>query len=272
MRLATYNVNSVRMRLDIVHNFLKLNKPDIFGMQEIKVETSQFPLQRSAEWDYEMLVNGQKGYHGVAIFSKPKSVSSLLAADFENGQARFSYGEYSTELGPLHFFNCYFPQGESRKHAIKFPYKINFYNGFINHLKKNFKSTDLVFVCGDFNIAPADIDIGIGEVNIKRWLSSGKCSFLPEERELLSELMSFGLYDCYRVVNPTDTTMSWFDFRSRGFEDKPKRGLRIDYGLCTKPLLERLVSAQIDHDTRALPKTSDHCPVIFDFELAFSKK
>jgi exodeoxyribonuclease-3 len=112
------------------------------------------------------------------------------------------------------------------------------------------------------NVAPLDADIGIGEDNAKRWLRTGKCSFLPEERDWLQSIMDWGLIDAYRVVHPDVTDrFSWFDYRSRGFEREPKRGLRIDLILITEPLRARLRDAGIDYDIRGLAKPSDHCPV-----------
>ena len=120
---------------------------------------------------------------------------------------------------------------------------------------------------GDLNISPADIDIGIGEENRKRWLRTGKCSFLPEEREWLANLTSWGLVDTYRSINPeTDDKYTWFDYRSRGFDDQPKRGLRIDQIWVTETLNKKLKEVGIDYETRGMEKPSDHAPIwsLFD--------
>ena len=115
---------------------------------------------------------------------------------------------------------------------------------------------------GDFNISPEDIDIGIGPDNAKRWLRTGKCSFLPEEREWLQRLKAWGLSDSYRHHYPDDASrFSWFDYRSRGFDDDPRRGLRIDYLLTTPALLSHSSDAGIDYPIRGMDKPSDHCPV-----------
>ena len=121
---------------------------------------------------------------------------------------------------------------------------------------------------GDLNISPEDSDVGIGEANAKRWLKSGKCSFLPEEREWLGQLKQWGLYDTFRCKYPqVDDRFSWFDYRSRGFEAEPKRGLRIDLILVTQPLLKSCEDAGIDYDIRGMMKPSDHCPVWATFSL-----
>jgi exodeoxyribonuclease-3 len=121
---------------------------------------------------------------------------------------------------------------------------------------------------GDLNISPQDIDIGIGEQNRKRWLRTGKCSFLPEEREWLKNLTSWGLLDTFRSLYPdVDDRYSWFDYRSRGFDDKPKRGLRIDQIWATPNLNERLVDAGIDYKIRGMEKPSDHAPIWSSFDV-----
>jgi exodeoxyribonuclease III len=120
---------------------------------------------------------------------------------------------------------------------------------------------------GDMNISHQDIDIGIGEENRKRWLRTGKCSFLPEERVWLNDLLNWGLKDTYREHYPeSNEFFSWFDYRSGGFEDNPKRGLRIDLILATESLQARCAGAGIDYDIRAMEKPSDHCPIWATFK------
>ena len=126
--------------------------------------------------------------------------------------------------------NGYFPQGESREHPTKFPMKREYYaslTAYIDQLKGEGRS---LIIMGDMNIAPSDSDVGIGEASMKRWLKQGKCSFLPEEREWYETLMKLELTDTYRLHSPeVEDIYSWFDYRSRGFKDEPKRGLRIDH-------------------------------------------
>ncbi len=173
----------------------------------------------------------------------------------------------------LNVINGYFPQGESRNHEVKFPAKRRFYQDLINYLGDNFSPSDLVVIMGDFNISPQDNDIGIGEKNAKRWLQTGKCSFLPEERTWYQQLLRWGLQDTYRLHNP-DTTdcFSWFSYRGRGFEKAPKRGLRIDHILATEAVAARCVQVGIDYQIRGMEKPSDHCPVWADFHFLNTKK
>jgi exodeoxyribonuclease-3 len=114
---------------------------------------------------------------------------------------------------------------------------------------------------GDINIAATDTDIGIGEDNRKRWLRTGKSSFQPVEREWLQRLFGYGLYDSYRELYPDAKDYSWFDYRSRGFEREPRRGLRIDQILFTQTLMQQCQAAGIDYQIRGMEKPSDHCPI-----------
>jgi exodeoxyribonuclease-3 len=178
-------------------------------------------------------------------------------------------GDFTTAQGhSLRVINGYFPQGENREHPVKFPAKQRFYADLMHYLQNECTPQQHLVVMGDFNISPQDIDIGIGEANRLRWLKTGKTSFLPEEREWWQRLLDWGLFDTYRHIHPEDNArFSWFDYRSKGFEDTPKRGLRIDTILATAQT-NRLVSASdIAYDIRAMDKPSDHAPVWTDFDL-----
>jgi exodeoxyribonuclease-3 len=192
-----------------------------------------------------------------------------LPLDGQDAQRRAITGRFALPgNGELIVLNGYFPQGESRDHPVKFPGKRKFFADLTAYLNGSFTPEQNIVVMGDMNVAPVDRDIGIGADNAKRWLRTGKCSFLPEEREWLQALADFGLADAFRVRYPdVDDRFSWFDYRSRGFEREPKRGLRIDLILVSRPLAERLVDAGIDYEIRAMQKPSDHCPVWASFDL-----
>ena len=118
---------------------------------------------------------------------------------------------------------------------------------------------------GDFNVAPSEKDVGIGENNVKRWLRDGKCAFLPEEIKMWSSIQDLGFIDSWRKQNPDENSIySWFDYRSRMFDDSPKRGLRIDHIMVSEELSKFIKFTGIDYGTRALEKPSDHCPVWVD--------
>lgn len=270
MKLVSFNINGIRARLHQLAELIDSHQPDVIGLQEIKVQDSEFPLQAVEELGYHASFFGQKGHYGVALITRQplKSVRYGFPTDAEDAQRRMIIGEVEKPDGSsLWVLNGYFPQGENRKHEIKFPAKEKFYADLQQYLEQHHTPQQALAVMGDFNISPEDIDIGIGDNNRKRWLRDGKTSFLPEEREWFERLQGWGLHDTYRLING-DTTdyFSWFDYRSRGFDDTPKRGLRIDGILVTDPLRACLQAAHIDYDIRAMERPSDHCPVWASFD------
>ena len=270
MKIVSFNVNGLRARPHQLEKLRDTLDPDIIGLQEIKVQDPDFPLQMVQEIGYHAEYFGQKGHYGVALLSKkaPLSVSRGYATDEEDAQRRLITATYESDDGnQVTVINGYFPQGESRTHETKFPNKRRFYEDLMVHLQ-GFSPENNLVVMGDVNIARLDRDIGIGADNAKRWLRTGKCSFLPEEREWMERLMEWGLLDTFRDIHPdADDRFSWFDYRSRGFDREPRRGLRIDLILATKALQKRLRDAGIDYDIRAMQKPSDHCPIWAEFEL-----
>jgi exodeoxyribonuclease III len=271
LTLCSFNINGIRARPHQLGALRRSLDPDILGIQECKVADAEFPLESVEGLGYRARFHGQKGHYGVALLSKqePLEVLKGLPDDGEDSQRRLITGRFGLPGGAeLTVINGYFPQGESRDHPIKFPGKARFYADLARYLKGHFSPDQNLVVMGDMNVAPLDLDIGIGADNAKRWLREGKCSFLPEEREWLKALTDWGLFDAYRVVHPVaDDRFSWFDYRSKGFEREPRRGLRIDLLLVSAPLRGRLVDAGIDYDIRAMERPSDHCPVWARFDL-----
>ncbi|WP_352258022.1 exodeoxyribonuclease III [Psychrobacter sp. TB55-MNA-CIBAN-0194] len=269
-RFVSFNINGIRARQHQLEAMRDVIDPDVVGLQETKVHDEQFPLENIESLGYHVEYFGQKAHYGVALLSKvaPIFVQKGFPGEEEEAQKRFIHARYEFEGREVDVLNGYFPQGESQDHPTKFPMKRAYYAdlmAYIDTLKAEGRS---LVIMGDMNIAPEDIDIGIGEVNAKRWLKNRKTSFLPEEREWYSALMSRELTDTYRLHYPESTELySWFDYRSRGFNDEPKRGLRIDHILCTADLVEACVDAGISYDLRAMEKPSDHAPIWSAFDL-----
>jgi len=166
------------------------------------------------------------------------------------------------DFGDLKFINGYFPQGESRDHPVKFPAKEKFYADLLSYLNTSFNVDDNIVLVGDMNVAPTEFDVGIKPDSVKRWLKQGKTCFLPEEREWLQSISDWGLEEVYRKLRPEDNElMSWFDYRSKGFEAEPKRGLRIDLIMATPPMSLKCKDVGIDYEVRRMEKPSDHAPV-----------
>lgn len=270
MKVISFNVNSIRARLHQLAAVIESHSPDLIGLQETKVNDDEFPLDDIHALGYEVEFHGQKGHYGVALLHKGGLVACQrgFEHDGEEAQRRFIQCQFDIPgYGRVTVVNCYFPQGDSREHESKFPKKQKFYQDLHTLLEQKLRDEQALIVMGDMNVALEDSDIGIGEDNRKRWLRTGKCSFLPEEREWLQGIHDLGLSDTYRKHFPDKADkFSWFDYRSRGFERDPKRGLRIDHILANRPLLERCKAAGIDYDIRAMEKPSDHCPVWAEFD------
>ncbi|MCW8864938.1 MAG: exodeoxyribonuclease III, partial [Colwellia sp.] len=181
-------------------------------------------------------------------------------------QRRMIMVETTNEQGEkVTVLNGYFPQGENINHETKYPYKRKFYQDLMTYLNEHHSNEENIIVMGDINISPIDLDIGIGEVNRKRWLKTGKCSFQLEEREWLTRLMDWGFSDTFRQLHPDRSERySWFDYRSRGFDDN--RGLRIDVILATPTMSVDCVEADVDYELRGIEKPSDHAPIWSTFE------
>ena len=265
MKLISFNVNSVRMRLHQLEALTKTHAPDFIGLQETKATDDDFPIEAIRELGYEVAFHGQKSHYGVAILTKHpiKSVQKGFINDTEDAQKRMiSITCDSPFGGEITIINGYFPQGESINHPTKYPNKRRYYADLQDHLNQFHKPTDQLVVMGDVNVSSTDLDIGIGADNQKRWLKSGKCSFQPEEREWLERLMGWGLTDSFRQLHPTESNLfSWFDYRSKGFDREPKRGLRIDLILLSTCLMQRCHASGVDYDVRAMEKPSDHAPI-----------
>ncbi|WP_257263665.1 exodeoxyribonuclease III [Endozoicomonas sp. ONNA2] len=268
MKIVSFNVNGVRARLHQLSRVIDYHSPDLIGLQEIKVADEHFPVKTIENMGYNVLYHGQKTHYGVALLSKTPAlnVQKGFPTDLSDAQRRVIIGDYELNGQILRVINGYFPQGENRNHETKFAQKTNFYNELQSYLQSLCSPSSNILVIGDFNVSHTDLDIGIGPDNARRWLRTGKCSFLPEEREWFDRLLEWGLTDCFRKLYPDEGNLfSWFDYRSRGFESEPKRGLRIDSILATNALMLACRSIFMDYDIRAMEKPSDHAPVIAEF-------
>jgi exodeoxyribonuclease-3 len=264
MKIVSFNINSIRARPhQLIHLRDTLN-PDVIGLQETKVNDPEFPIDEIKEIGYHPEFWGQKGHYGVAILSKKKPLEIIkgFIDDSDEDQKRFIQGTFKWKKEKITIMNGYFPQGENRAHETKFPKKIKFYDDLEKHIKNLQKKEKNLIVMGDFNVAPTELDIGIGEANVKRWLREGKTAFLPEEIEMWNKIKNLNFFDSWRLQNPNeDSIFSWFDYRSRMFDDNPKRGLRIDQILLSENLRNSMKTTGIDYDARAMEKPSDHCPI-----------
>ncbi len=251
MKLATWNVNSVRARHDRLLAFLERHDPDVVCLQETKVMDDAFPADAIREAGYEPTVLGQKTYNGVAILSRRPAddVGRGFGDGGDDSEARL----LAATVEGIRFLCVYVPNGSSVG-SEKYAYKLEWMARLRRFLDKEESPERPLALLGDFNVAPADIDVydpaGLrGEI---------LCS--DRERETFTELVGWGLTDSFRSLYPNETKFTWWDYRLLGF---PKnRGLRIDHILLTRPLLERLSDVVVDRDERKGKGPSDHAPVL----------
>lgn len=258
LKIATWNVNSIRSRLTHVVDWLKANRPTALCLQETKVQDADFPTEPFEDLGYTLTIFGQKTYNGVAIFSRsePELVQKGFPGDSEDAQKRF----LSAKIDGIHVACVYIPNGESVKSA-KFEYKLDFLARLEAHLTATYSPTDPLVLCGDYNIAPADIDLFDPNGNRETVM------FHSKEHAFLDRLKQWGLVDVVRHRHPDEAGLySWWDYRTGGFARD--RGWRIDHVWVTRPLVERCVETAIHKAERGKDRPSDHAPVVAEFVSA----
>ncbi len=259
VKLVTWNVNSIRMRLERTLDWVDRHQPDVLCLQETKVQDELFPLEPFAERGYQVALHGQKSYNGVAIASRLPLTGiargfAAVSGD-EPDQARL----LSAEVAGVRVVNAYVPNGEAPG-SPKYERKLEWMDRLRLHLTGTCDLAAPLVLCGDFNVAPDDRDVH----DPVEWEGKIHCS--EPERRALREIAAFGLIDGFRHVRPEPGLYSWWDYRQLSF---PKnRGLRIDHVLVTQPLVACAREMSIDRDARKGKQPSDHAPVIATFELA----
>ena len=251
MKIATWNVNSIRSRLDRALALLARHEPDVLCVQEIKVQDDQFPTEAFQAAGYHVEVFGQKTWNGVALISRkpPEDVVRGFPEDGSDAQARLIAGTFEG----LRVIDVYVPNGQDVD-SEKFAYKLAWLQQLHESISAAHEPGDDVLLLGDFNIAPDERDVHDPEAY------RGKVHFHPKEHEALARLTSWGLFDLFRKHHDEAGLYSWWDYRRLGF---PKnRGLRIDLILGTASVLERCSACEIDRDERKGSKPSDHAPVV----------
>ena len=251
VKIATWNVNSIRSRLPLILSWLAEQQPDIVCLQETKVEDHQFPEQEIREAGYSAVYTGQKSYNGVAILSKLPI--EAVQYGFKNGYDNENKRLLMARITGINIVNVYVPQGQTEE-SPKFQYKLEFLAKLILELSERFTPKDPVMVLGDINIAPDERDVVSAEA------MQNKVSFHPKEHLFIERLKKWGLQDIYRHFHDEGGLYSWWDFRTRGFEKND--GMRIDHVWVTEELAKRCEACEIDINNRSQPKPSDHAPVI----------
>lgn len=258
MKVATWNVNSIRTRQEQVINWLSENKVDVLCLQETKVIDANFPRSPFVEIGYHTYVSGQKSYNGVALISaKPlEDVSTgfapLLGTSELDEQKRVIAGS----IDDIRIVNVYVPNGAAVG-SDKYTYKLHWLKGLQEYLRLLLYETSNICICGDFNIAPDDRDIHAPA------LLTGQVMASDLERQALSAILDLGFADAFRKFTTEGGHFSWWDYRSGALARN--LGWRIDHHYLTSDLYKQAISCIIDTAPRKLAQPSDHTPVIVEF-------
>lgn len=261
MRIATWNINGLRARLDFLLIWLRERQPDAVALQELKLEDDKFPHRELEAEGYFAVTHGQKAWNGVAILarSRPDLIERGLP-----GQEEFGARLITAQVDDVRITGLYCPNGKSIDHD-DFPLKIAWFEALAEHLAEQIEHSSMAdqpsMVCGDFNICPQGID---------SWNEAGKKGQIfhtDEERSSFDRLLSLGLVDLYRQEHPDRQEFSWWDYRMGAFHRG--RGLRLDFLLGSKPLADKVVRVEIDREFRKKQDgltPSDHAPVWAEFK------
>ncbi len=257
MKIASWNVNSLTVRLPQVVDWLKSSQVDVLCLQELKMESHKFPHEVFQEINYHAVWSGQKTYNGVAILSKtPLQTVQINNPYYEDEQQRLLAVDVATEQGTLRVIDVYCPNG-SEVDSDKYVYKMQWYEGLRRYIQEQLATYPNLVLTGDFNIAPEDRD-----VHVKY---TGDILISPPERAHFQALLDLGLYDSFRLFEQEEKSFSWWDYRQFGF--RRNAGLRIDHLLISEALKPLCLASTIDKEPRAWERPSDHTPVIVELAM-----
>jgi exodeoxyribonuclease-3 len=256
VKLATWNINSIRARTERLLTWLGNEQPDVLCLQETKVEDSGFPIEALRMRGYEVATYGQRSYNGVAIAAR--APLSDVARGFGDGEPDDDARLIAATVGGLRVVCVYVPNGQDLT-SDKYTYKLAWYQRLRRFLERTASATDRLVVCGDMNVTADDRDV----CDPVKWGGQIHCS--EPERAALADLLAFGLVDLFRAKNPDGGVYSWWDYRGVAFFKN--QGLRIDYIFATQPVAEHCTACTIDRNARKGQDASDHAPVIATLDL-----
>jgi len=257
LRIATWNVNSLKVRMERVPEWIAYAEPDVLCLQETKLTDAAFPHMAFAALGYESAHHGAGQWNGVAIVSRvglEQPVMGFADGDEPDRDTRL----ITARCGGVTVASVYVPNGRAVG-SEHFAYKLSWLARLRAHLAALAQPSDLVAVCGDFNVAPQDIDVWDPAAFV------GSTHVTPEERKMLAEIESWGLVDAFRRVWPDEKLYSYWDYRAGDFHEH--RGMRIDLVLVSEPLAAKVSWALVDRNARKGKLPSDHAPVIVDVEI-----
>jgi exodeoxyribonuclease-3 len=254
MKLASWNINSIRARLDRLVPWVEGNLPDVLCLQETKVDDASFPSDVFSSLGYQAVLYGQRTYNGVALLSRLPVTDVVRGFGDQDPEARFIAGT----IAGIQIASVYVPNGRAVG-SDKFLYKLNWLARLRRWLQNHRSPTAPLALCGDYNVAPEERDVH----DPHQW--KDQVLFHPEERAAVARLKEWGLTDVFRLHHDAGGLFSWWDYRKLSF---PKnRGLRIDYMLCTSPLAQACSTIKMDREARKGKLPSDHAPVVAEFAV-----
>ena len=253
MKISSWNVNSVRARIINVLNYLKESDPDILMIQEIKAEEKNFPFNDFKNLGYESYVFGQKSYNGVAFLSKINihKINIKFLKD-KNNQSRIIVGDIKNQSKIIRLINIYVPNGNPIG-TEKYEYKKDWYNSFINKVRKTLVENKNIIIGGDFNVIPEEIDV----YDYKKY--ENDALFKIEIRKKFRELINLGFQDIFRYFNKDKQDYTFCDYMAVSWQKN--HGMRIDHFLVSNELLNNIKNINIDKKPRSKLKPSDHTPI-----------
>ena len=256
LTIATWNVNSISVRLGALLKFLKDRTPEVLLLQEIKCVSEAFPWSSVENMGYQCTVVGQKSLNGVAIISKYpiSNIITALPGNQKDYQARYIECKIKFKGRDFRVASIYVPNGSDEE---KFQYKLKFFDRLHSYFKKLLQEDELLVLGGDYNVAPFNIDVYSPEA-----LKDSVC-FRQEEQDKMRSLLYMGLIDTFRISNPHKQQFSWWDYRGNGWQYN--RGMRIDHILLSPMAADLLSSCEIYTDFRNQHRPSDHTPVACSF-------
>ena len=260
MRIATWNINSIRQRIDLVTAWLAERSPDVVCLQETKCVDEAFPREPFEALGYNVAVHGQKTFNGVAILSKLKfdEVTPRLPGDDEDDHARFIEVSVSTASGVVRVASIYLPNGNP-PNTEKYSYKIKWMDRLSNYAHERLQLEEPLIMAGDYNVIPTSADVH----DPAAWANDAL--FLPQSREKFRVLASLGLTDAIRAVSDERGLYTFWDYQAGAWQKN--WGIRIDHLMLSPQAADRLTAAGIDKHVRSWEKPSDHVPVWADFAI-----
>ncbi|MEX0752681.1 MAG: exodeoxyribonuclease III [Xanthobacteraceae bacterium] len=261
MRIATWNVNSIKQRIDNVVAWIGARQPDILCLQETKCPDEAFPREPLESLGYNVAIHGQKGFNGVALLSKLPfdEVTPGLIGDDSDGQARFLEAVVSAGSGAIRVACLYLPNGNPPD-TDKYQYKINWMNRLLAYSLERLKLEEPLILAGDFNVIPTEADAA----DPAAWVADAL--FLPQTRQKFRALSNLGLTDAIRAVSDAPGLYTYWDYQAGAWQKN--KGIRIDHLLLSPQATDRLTGAGIDRHVRAWESPSDHVPVFIDLAIS----